>query len=172
MGNLMGARRNGKPLQPSGEHSTVDHPPIPALHSQLPYSLAAVFAGIGCKVPTIRRISNSPYFINTFTDIVTQRRLGSCHLPCRARRKIWLLRHWIQPCQRSICSSLFPSCTCTFTQSSHLFSTCPGRQQAASRISSREAHHQPSSSRSCHYALPGRYLQLTACRSNEILSAS
>ncbi len=67
----MGARRNGKPLQPSGEHSTVDRPRIPALHSQLPYSLAAVFAGIGCKVPTIPRTSNSPCFINTFTDTVS-----------------------------------------------------------------------------------------------------
>lgn len=54
MDNSMAARGNGKPLPLSGEHDTADHHPIPALHSQVRYSPAAVSAGIGCKVLTIR----------------------------------------------------------------------------------------------------------------------
>lgn len=58
--NSMAARRNGKPLQLYGEHSTADHLPTPALRSQPRYNLAAISAGIGCKGLTIQRTSDPP----------------------------------------------------------------------------------------------------------------
>ena len=57
--NTIVARHNGKATQ-TGEHGTAGHPPTPAIHCQLPCSLAVLFAGVGWRALTIQSTSDPP----------------------------------------------------------------------------------------------------------------
>ena len=57
--NSIAARNNG-PTHKLGEHGTAGHPPTPAIHCQVCYSLAVLFDGVGWRALTIQSTSDPP----------------------------------------------------------------------------------------------------------------